>query len=63
MSYNRKIKDRQKINNFVAKHDFNKGGVHTKPPKAKRHAARQHMGQIDINSSEEEFEYLYHDTE
>lgn len=46
MSYNRRQQDAKKMNNFVAKHDFNRGGFHGKSKKAVRRNEHVNLSQI-----------------
>jgi len=46
MSHNRKEGDKQKVNNYVAKHDHNRGGFHGKSKKAQRSQLKSSLNQI-----------------
>jgi len=61
VSFNRKQRDHQKVNNLVAKHDVNKGGFHEKTYKQKRGNIRAELSQIDLHDEElwEEIEEEY----
>lgn len=54
MSYKRKQKDHQK-NNYVAKHDFNKGGFHEKTEKQTRGNKKSELNQICLNDFREDY--------
>lgn len=56
MSYSRKTGDKKKVNNFVAKHDFNKGGFHGKTEKAERKNYRQKLNKINPEEFLEDYE-------
>jgi len=58
MSFSRRHEDskRGKINNYVAKHDYNHGGVHGKSVKAQRTNYKQTLNQYDLDDLlEDEF--------
>lgn len=57
MSYNRRQVDAKKVNNFVSKNDFNKGGFHGKSKKATRRNEKVELAQIDL-TDEERWEVL-----
>lgn len=64
MSYARKQQDHKKgkVNNLVAKHDQNKGGVHGKSKKAQRTNYKQNLNQYDIDELlEGEFDEYEHE--
>ena len=50
MSYNRKQRDAKKVNNYVAKNDFNQGGFHGKSKKAKRRSENVEFSLITISA-------------
>lgn len=56
MSYNRKVRDQAKQQNFVAKHDFNRGGFHGKSHKAKRSHLNDALNKIDLNNLDKAYE-------
>lgn len=60
MSFNRKQQDKKKVNNFVAKNDFNKGGFHGKSTKQKRSNTKSELGKIDIDNVDQ-WEYFVDD--
>lgn len=58
MSFSRRREDskRGKINNYVAKHDYNHGGAHGKSVKAQRTNYKQSLNQYDLDDLlEDEF--------
>lgn len=58
MSYQRKKNDVKKMNNYAAKHDFNKGGFHGKSSKAIRHEDKIQLTKLnDLNEFEESAHY------
>lgn len=64
MSFNRRHEDfkRGKVNNLVAKHDENRGGVHGKSTKAQRTNYKQHLNQYDLDDLlEDEFADYEHE--
>lgn len=52
MSFKRKQRDHQKVNNYVAKHDFNRGGFHEKSNKQQRGNMRSDLAQIDLDDQD-----------
>jgi hypothetical protein len=49
VSFKRKQTDKQKVNNFVAKHDFNIGGYHGKSNKQQRTNQKLDLNNVDLN--------------
>ena len=55
MSFNRKQGDR-KINNFVAKHDNNRGGFHGKTTKQTRCNMKVDLSRVDLDDEQTWYE-------
>ena len=61
MSFHRKQRDHKKVNNYVAKNDFNRGGYHGKSNKQQRGNLKSDLSQIDLDNKEiwDELEEAY----
>ena len=52
MSFKRKQRDHQKVNNYVAKHDFNRGGFHGKTKKQQRCNLKSDLSKINLKNKD-----------
>lgn len=59
MSFKRTQRDHQKVNNYVAHHDFNKGGFHEKSTKQTRANEKSELSRIGLDTHQlnDEIEY------